>query len=64
MNDRGQAAVEGEWECDFCGYVKFGISTRRPNPRCPECGESGFTFFEYSDNDEWSDEDEDDGWDG
>jgi hypothetical protein len=60
MDDRTQAPIEGEWECDYCGYVKIGVSTRRPNPRCPECGESDFIFYEYTDDGEW--DDDDDGW--
>ena len=51
--------VEGEWECDECGYVyvRQGEADKPPTKPCPECGApaSKATFYEYPDDD-WDDE--------
>lgn len=64
MQDSMDGASQGEWECDECGYVKVGVSTKSPKGNCPECGAAAdnFTFYEYSDDD-WDDEDEAWDWD-
>lgn len=59
MQDRLGTSIKGEWECDECGYVQPRVSSKPPAGRCPECSETEFVFFEYSDED--SDEDSD--WD-
>jgi len=71
MDERLTAPVEGEWECDNCGYIEVGVSTEPPKGNCPECGKpakSTFVFYAYDDtddedwDDDWSDE-WDDEWD-
>jgi hypothetical protein len=41
--------------------VRAGREDNPPRTECPECGAPGgdSTFFEYSDNDEWDDDFED-----
>jgi rubrerythrin len=63
MKDNNDA-LHGEWECDECGFVHVGQSSKPPRTACPECGAEAdsFTFYEYEDSDDWGD-DGDDAWD-
>lgn len=58
MDDDYSSQVEGEWECDECGNVRFGKANSRPKTPCPECGApaSDSTFYEYPEDDEWDDD--------
>ena len=61
MAEKMTTSIEGEWECDHCGYVEVGMADKPPEKNCPECGApaSMFVFYpyEYTDEDwEWEEE--------
>ena len=63
MDEKLTTPVDGEWECDNCGYIEVGVATEPPKGSCPECGKPAkntFVFYAYDDTD---DEDLDDDWD-
>lgn len=65
---RATSALEGEWECDACGYIIPGRANKPPEGPCRGCGESAdnsFTFYSYDEGwyEGWDDDIEDEEYD-
>lgn len=49
MVEKTRTSIEGEWECNHCGYIEVGVADEPPKKDCPECGAPAniFVFYPY-----------------